>query len=145
MKETVTSLLEPMLSGSRMTPEQFLWTSLVFGIILASIHLITMMVTKWGNRGITAKSLIFSIIVHLSLVFGLVAVETPAAMIPEGGREEEPETVIQLAPTSTEEVTEKTEQATPVENEPVWERLPEPVPVVTTRFFPSDAFKIAVS
>lgn len=133
MREKVTELLTPLLSGSRMSPEQFLWTALVIGLILASIHLITMLVTRWGNRGITTKSLIFSIIVHLSCVFGLVAVEAPANVVPAGGREEEPETVIRLRQVAADSAdSEEAEQNSP-DSTPVWEKLLEPEPAEIAR------------
>ena len=43
------------------------------GIILASAHLLTMIGTRWGDRRVSSKALMFSVGVHLLLAFGLVA------------------------------------------------------------------------
>lgn len=62
--------------------ETAMWSGLVTGLALASLHLVTMLVTRWGDRSIEWKSLMFSILVHLSLLFGLVAVNPPDSIAP---------------------------------------------------------------
>ncbi|MCA9081861.1 MAG: hypothetical protein KDA58_14975, partial [Planctomycetaceae bacterium] len=50
---------------------------LVFGFVLASAHLLTMIATRWGDRRTSSKALFFSVAVHVLLGCGIVA------MIPE--------------------------------------------------------------
>lgn len=46
---------------------------LAVGLMLASAHLITMLGTRWGRRRVSQKALLFSIVVHFSLVCGILA------------------------------------------------------------------------
>ena len=50
---------------------------LCVGVVVASMHLFAMLGTQWGHRKVTGKALIFSLGIHASLIFGVVA------MIPE--------------------------------------------------------------
>ena len=43
-----------------------LWGCLLAGLFCASIHLVTMLVTRWGDNDPSQKSLVFSILVHVS-------------------------------------------------------------------------------
>jgi len=43
------------------------------GVVVASTHLFAMLGTQWGNRRVTGKALIFSLAIHFSLLFGVVA------------------------------------------------------------------------
>ena len=47
------------------------------GVVVASMHLFAMLGTQWGNRRVTGKALIFSLGIHASLIFAVIA------MIPE--------------------------------------------------------------
>jgi hypothetical protein len=71
--------------------ELALWVMLLAGLLFATVHFITMMVTKWGDSEPTGKAFMFSILVHLSLAFGAVAVSPP-----------EPITVVEDIPERTE-------------------------------------------
>lgn len=44
------------------------------GLVLASAHMLTMLGTRWGRRRVSQKALVFSIVVHLSLISGILAV-----------------------------------------------------------------------
>lgn len=46
---------------------------LIGGFVLASAHLLTMLATRWGDRGTSSKSLFFSLGIHLLLACGIVA------------------------------------------------------------------------
>ncbi len=50
-----------------------LFLILCLGLVVAFIHLLTMLGTTWGNRRVSSKAMIFSFGVHLCLVIGLVA------------------------------------------------------------------------
>ncbi|MFO1005101.1 MAG: hypothetical protein U0929_04010 [Planctomycetaceae bacterium] len=43
------------------------------GVVVASTHLVAMLGTQWGNRRVTGKALIFSLVIHASLICGVVA------------------------------------------------------------------------
>lgn len=46
---------------------------LCVGLVIASTHLVAMLGTQWGNRRVTGKALIFSLVIHASLICGVVA------------------------------------------------------------------------
>ena len=43
------------------------------GVVVASMHLFAMLGTQWGNRRVTGKALIFSLVIHASLICGVIA------------------------------------------------------------------------
>ncbi|RLS34197.1 MAG: hypothetical protein DWH81_15800 [Planctomycetota bacterium] len=43
------------------------------GVVVASTHLLAMLGTQWGSRRVTGKALIFSLVIHASLLCGVVA------------------------------------------------------------------------
>lgn len=96
--------------------ELALWVSLLAGMLFATIHFITMMVTRWGDSDPTGKAFMCSVLLHLSLAFGAVAVSPPEqlvlASIPERVQ------VRQILIEGEEPV----EAETPG-NTPVWEKL----------------------
>lgn len=96
--------------------ELALWVLLLAGLLFATVHFISMMVTKWGDSEPTGKAFMFSMLVHLSLAFGAVAVSPPepilkAEEIPERTEEREVfvegEEEIQLKTTGNTRVWEK--------------------------------------
>jgi hypothetical protein len=58
-----------------------LWVSLLAGMLFVTIHFITMMVTKWGDSDPTGKAFMCSVLLHLSLAFGAVAVSPPEQLV----------------------------------------------------------------
>lgn len=46
---------------------------LCVGVVVASTHLLAMLGTQWGNRRVTSKALIFSLVIHASLICSVVA------------------------------------------------------------------------
>lgn len=61
--------------------ELALWVSLLAGMLFATIHFITMMVTRWGDSDPTGKAFMCSVLLHLSLAFGAVAVSPPEQLV----------------------------------------------------------------
>ena len=43
------------------------------GVVVASMHLFAMLGTQWGNRRVTGKALIFSLVIHASLICAVIA------------------------------------------------------------------------
>lgn len=105
--------------------ETVLWSGLATGLGLATLHLITMLVTRWGDRSIGWKSLMFSLLVHLSCVFGLVAVNPPEHLL--AGKDEdllaggEKQIEIQTKSTHADERVALPKSG----NTRVWEKLPD--------------------
>ena len=96
-----------------------LWGCLMMGMLCATIHLVTMLVTRWGDNDPSQKSLVFSILVHASCALGLVAISPPAA-IPDV------EIPVEEIDVSHELVDADEETPEPEDgNTPVWERVPE--------------------
>lgn len=89
MRETLNDLIRRVLSGSEFTVEELLWLILWAGLFFATVHLVTMLLTRWGDRHATAKSLIFSILIHLSCTFGVVTFQPTAQARSEVPRSEQ--------------------------------------------------------
>ncbi len=132
MRQQLLNLVERLFQGSNLTAEQLLWLVFLGGMVLATIQIFTMLITHWGDRGVTTKSFIFSVLVHLCCTLGLVAVNPSSASVP--AREIEEDNVpIQLTELFTE-TEDKAEQTTPSENAaPVWEKPPEPAETQLSR------------
>ncbi len=105
--------------------ETVLWSGLATGLGLATLHLITMLVTRWGDRSIGWKSLMFSLLVHLSCVFGLVAVNPPEHLLTDN--EDKIAVVIEKQIEIQSKLTHADERVTLPNsgNTRVWEKLPD--------------------
>jgi len=97
-----------------------LWGCLLTGLFCASIHLVTMLVTRWGDNDPSQKSLVFSILVHISCALGLVAVSPPPAVSDVQAPAVEVDVEHQLV--EADELNPETDSG----NTPVWQQLPEP-------------------
>lgn len=118
------NLVERILSGRDLTFDQILWGVLILAALFASIHLLSMLVTRWGDSNASSKALLFSIIVHLSLSLGVVTFwpeNTPKALAKAEPEKEDTIKVKQFLAESTETI--KNEQSG---NTPVWDQLPQP-------------------
>ncbi|MBM79700.1 MAG: hypothetical protein CMJ78_03785 [Planctomycetaceae bacterium] len=115
----IVNWLADRLSMQPQLVEQTLWGLLLIGLVFASIHLITMLVTKWGEKSLTRKSLVFSVIVHLSCGFGLATVDPqlPQVFL---GEEEEVVTIQPVFVEGDEDITLEEKG-----NTPFWDKLPE--------------------
>jgi len=96
-----------------------LWGCLLAGLFCASIHLVTMLVTRWGDNDPSQKSLVFSILVHVSCALGLVAISPPPAISEVQTPEVEVDVEHQLV--EADELNPEPEPG----NTPVWQQLPE--------------------
>lgn len=106
------------IPGLGLTLDELLWGGLLVGLIAAAIHLVTMLVTRWGDSNPTGKSLLCSILLHVSCALGLVVVNPPES--PERLQLDEKPFQVQPLPESEDE-----HQAKRSGNRPVWERPPE--------------------
>ena len=84
MQQTLTDLLDKLLTGRDLSQDDVVWGLLLVGLVFASVHLVTLFITRWGDTRATSKSLICSLLLHLTCALGLVAVEPnlPQAAIP---------------------------------------------------------------
>ena len=100
----------------RSSPAQF---------VFASVHLLTMFLTRWGDRRVTGKALLFSLILHFGLFMAVVTIPVPPG-IPGGGPEDpkghddEHRVVIHSSIDSAER--EARENKAAGTNTPVWEQ-----------------------
>ena len=51
-----------------------LWAGLLGSLLFATVHLLTMLITSWGDRRASSKSLLFSLLIHLCCALGVVVV-----------------------------------------------------------------------
>lgn len=124
----VTRMLELLLT----ILQPLFWAALCIGFILAGAHFLTMLATRWGEKRVSGKALLFSLGVHLSMGCGVVA------LIPEYRTrllrfldENEPEpiqiqSVVYESPQTTREFNPG--------NTPVWDQLPPTLTEELTRF-----------
>ena len=102
------------------------------GFVLASAHLLTMFSTRWGKRRVSSKALAFSVVLHLCLACGILALWPEAILRTSAAADlDEP------APDRFE-VTAIPEEQLPDPPEeqgttPVWEELPDRLSPELTR------------
>ncbi len=124
----VTRMLELLLT----ILQPAFWGLLCVGFVVAGAHFLTMLATRWGNRQVSSKALLFSLGVHLSMGCGLVA------LIPEyRGKllryldEDVPEPIeIQAVIQESSQTTHQLRSG----NTPLWDQLPQTQSADLTRF-----------
>lgn len=75
MWQTLNDRIARLSSGQPVTRDDVIWWALVIGLLFATVHLCTMLVTRWGDRKISFKSLVASILVHMTCGLGVVVME----------------------------------------------------------------------
>ncbi|MGC1276467.1 MAG: hypothetical protein WBC44_22435, partial [Planctomycetaceae bacterium] len=102
--------------------EGFWWAALAIAGASAAAHLFSMLGTRWGDRRASFKALLFSLLLHLSLFFGLFAVGPKLEQLgrsPDRSPQPEPE------PIAIREIvseTGETELADATGDAPLWDR-----------------------
>ncbi|MBX3439836.1 MAG: hypothetical protein KF861_20270 [Planctomycetaceae bacterium] len=121
MVQLLLTLLQPVF-----------WGALCIGFVLAGAHFLTMLATRWGEKRVSGKALLFSLGVHLSMGCGVVA------MIPEyRGRLLQFLDSTVLPPLEIQTFHDTSPQTTRelrLGNTPLWEQLPETRLEDLTRF-----------
>ncbi len=110
--------LAEFFNVSQQTAEQWVWGGLVLGFLFASVHLVTMLITSWGDHHASSKSLLFSLMLHLSSGAGVII------LAPELIREQ---VVKDLEPIRIHDVIIAGERQTRIDkagNTPIWESIP---------------------
>lgn len=125
MKHAV-DVVHRFLQGNRLEPEEVIWAVLICGFVFASVHLTTMFLTRWGDRRVTGKALLFSLMLHFVFFVGVVAVPLPPG-IPGGGTDEkgkEDEHRIAIHSISDKFDREARDGKAEIGKDAVWDRLP---------------------
>ncbi len=100
----------------------WLWVALVAGLVVSTMQFAVMMVTRWGNKEVTWKALMCSVLIHLSITTGAVVVSPPPQIIMA---------VTQQKKEPTQQIREvvveghENAPASTGGNTPVWEKLPD--------------------
>ena len=64
-------VLEKVWFGRRLTGDDIVVLLLLLTMLASTTHLITMLITRWGDRNIALKSLVASLLVHSVCFLGL--------------------------------------------------------------------------
>jgi hypothetical protein len=83
MRHAIGDLMRHLLQGTKIEPRSLLWGILIGACVLSGLHLVTMFATRWGNRRVTGKALLFSLMLHFGFLVGVVTV-APAPILPPG-------------------------------------------------------------
>lgn len=96
------------------------------GFVLASAHLLTMLGTRWGKRRVSSKTLIFSLLLHVSLACGIVALWPEARTVSAfaAARPDKPRPEKFRVETRDEFVQPEVEETG---DTPVWEQVPDTI------------------
>ncbi|RLS51299.1 MAG: hypothetical protein DWH91_19445 [Planctomycetota bacterium] len=92
------------------------------GFVFASIHLLTMLGTRWGDRRVSSKSLFFSMGLHLTLLCGVIA------MIPEyrprmSVTAFQPDDMIQVGSLNEQVQTDLNAAEAELDGRPIWDKI----------------------
>ncbi len=125
----VVEWIAALFDAESASVERVLWYALVVGLVFASIHLVTMFVTRWGDGDATSKSLIFSVLVHISCLFGAVTLKVTEETRADVSHKEE------LPPVEVSLFVDADERRVLDEkgNTPVWDELTKPMERELTR------------
>jgi len=115
--QTFSNLVQRFAAGDELSRDEILWAVLVVGMIFASVHLLTMLITRWGDHKATTKSLIFSVLVHFSCGLGMLSMQVPEP--PPQPEKPPPEVAQRIFVEGEERVESKESGNTPIFRQPV--------------------------
>ncbi|MFQ5734213.1 MAG: prenyltransferase/squalene oxidase repeat-containing protein [Planctomycetaceae bacterium] len=131
MRSLIHDLIDQVGAGLDVN-RQVLVGVLLVGMLFASVHLVTMLVTRWGDHKATTKALLFSIIAHLTCASGLAMVTLngpiPAKTKPQPAKPRDPFKFVEVRFDGTE-----TFETTASGNTPKFDELPMPKQAALTR------------
>ena len=110
--------LSNLLQIPEQAAQQWVWGGLVLGFLFASIHLVTMLITSWGDHNASSKSLLFSLLLHLSTGAGVIVL-APELVREQVKNELKPIRITDIVLAGTRQT--RTDQAG---NTPLWESIP---------------------
>ncbi|MFN0199579.1 MAG: prenyltransferase/squalene oxidase repeat-containing protein [Planctomycetaceae bacterium] len=101
--------------------DEVVWGIMLGGLVCSSIHLMSMFLTRWGERHTSKKAFVFSLLTHLTCLGGAAAV-APASWDPDSEAQAEQAFQLQnVLVDSDERIESKTSG-----NTPVWDQLTRP-------------------
>ncbi|WP_237226624.1 hypothetical protein [Rubinisphaera sp. JC750] len=110
--------LSSTLGAPLQQTEQWVWGGLVLGFLFASVHLLTMLVTRWGDHHASSKSLLFSVLIHLMSGAGVI-VFAPGLPVEKKERDPEPIQIQDIMLSGTRQTRDDQPG-----NTPAWEAAP---------------------
>ena len=133
MTERLSNFWQQIVDGEIAIDDDMLTGALIVGMLFASVHLLTMLITRWGDHKATTKALLFSVVAHLCCAcgVGLVAmnhVEPVPSPEPQMPPQSKPFEFVDIRFDGAE--TFDTKKAG---NTPLFDRLPRQKPIAMTR------------
>ena len=104
MKPPVAESLRRILQGSELQPEELLWGLLICAFLFSTIHLLTLFLTRWGERRITGKALLFSLMIHFAFAVGIVTTAPTPAVPPGAAVEDEHHVLVHSVPAEPDRI-----------------------------------------
>ena len=95
MIDSVADLISRLFAGDSLSTIDVLRVLLIGTTLLASCHLATMLVTRWGDRNVAAKSLGFSVLAHAMCWMGMATIP-PTALTAVSKRSQPEEQRVQV-------------------------------------------------
>lgn len=128
MFQSIQEFVDRQLVANDLSREDMWRGILFFALLFAFAHLLTMLVTRWGDHKATSKSLFFSLLAHLVLGIGLLLMKPIQNTIADIIDEPLPMKITDVY-VEGEEQMEKRDSG----NTPIWEKPPEKVDVELAR------------
>lgn len=119
--------------------EMLLRGSLIVCSLFASVQLLTMLGTRWGERHAMRKAVLLSLLVHLCLALGGTAKVISESHFVASPEEPERIPIRRLVAEKAGEAVGGTISQAASDNAPVWQRLPGPSPVAFNRSEPGSS------
>lgn len=110
--------LSDIFQVSEQAAQQWVWGGLVLGFLFASVHLVTMLITSWGDHNASSKSLLFSLLLHLASGAGVIVL-APEPIRDQVARNLDPIRITDVILAGTRQ----TRTDSPG-NTPIWESIP---------------------
>ena len=121
MERSAAGFISRLLAEFNLSSDQLLIAILINGVIFSCVHLMTMMLTRWGDSKTSSKAFLFSLLVHFSCAIGVVTVQPD---LPPVLADQAPEERMQIR----ELVVEGSDQVEQDQfgNTPIWEQMSAP-------------------
>ncbi|VAX38377.1 FIG00928689: hypothetical protein [hydrothermal vent metagenome] len=129
--QSIQEFIDRQLQANDLTREGLWWGILIFALLFAFAHLLTMLITRWGDHKATSKSLIFSLLAHLVLGIALLLMKPPSISIANDIDEKLPMKIRDIYVDGEDQMEKRASG-----NTPIWKKPPEKVNVELARTDP---------
>lgn len=68
MKQVYDDLVRRLVTETGLSLEDVFWGTLAFCLVFSATHLLSMLITRWGDKQATSKSMAFSVAAHAALI-----------------------------------------------------------------------------